>query len=273
MGATKDVVIVRLQPDDAPAALALSTEAHWNQNEADWRLFLTRGTVFGIVEREIGLVATAALLPYAEGHAWISMVLVTASRQRRGLATRLVDACLEEATRQDRTSFLDATPAGAAVYGALGFTPAGSSVRMRRAGDTAALGLLSVGQFDELQARDLRAFGFDRGVLLQELSSRPGSRIVAQHGAIALVRDGRTARHIGPLLADDAASAASLVAAIVQSESGPLLLDVDGERSELIGSLAAAGWIAERPFQRMRFGRINVTASEPAFAGAGPEYG
>ena len=35
-------------PDDAPAGLVLSAEAHWNQNEADWRFFLTKGTVFGV---------------------------------------------------------------------------------------------------------------------------------------------------------------------------------------------------------------------------------
>ena len=57
------------------------------------------------------------------------MVLVTASWRRRGLATRLVDACLDAATKQGLTSWLDATPAGAAVYGPLGFTP---TLQLRR---------------------------------------------------------------------------------------------------------------------------------------------
>ncbi len=273
MGATDGAAIVRLQPGNALAGLALSTEAHWNQTEADWRFFLARGIVFGVIGHGVGLIATATLLPYVEGNAWISMVLVTASQQRRGLATRLVDACLEEATRQRRTAFLDATPAGAAVYGALGFTPAGHSQRMRFVAGAASQALLSVGQFDELAARDFRAMGFDRSALLHELHGREGSRIVAQNGAIALIRDGRTARHIGPLLADDATAAARLVASIGHSESGPLLIDVDGDCIELINALTATGWTAERPFQRMRFGRSNVTASQPAFAGAGPEYG
>ena len=43
MAATEQLAIVRLGPDDARAGLALSTEAHWNQNEADWRFFLTAG--------------------------------------------------------------------------------------------------------------------------------------------------------------------------------------------------------------------------------------
>ena len=84
MGATEDVAIVRLRPGDALAALVLSTEAQWNQNEADWQFFLVHGIVFGAMTPDAGLVATAALLPYTEGNAWISMVLVTAS-QRRGL--------------------------------------------------------------------------------------------------------------------------------------------------------------------------------------------
>jgi GNAT superfamily N-acetyltransferase len=273
MAATDSAAIVHLQPGDAPAALALSIEAHWNQNEADWRFFLARGIVFGIVERDVGLIATAALLPYAEGHAWISMVLVTASRQRRGLATRLVDACIEEATRQSRTAWLDATPAGAAVYGGLGFTPTGKMLRMRHAAGPATKVPLLAGDFEELVARDGRAMGFDRRALLQELCGRDGSRLVAQDGAVALIRDGRTARHVGPLLADDAASATRLLAAIVQSENGALLTDVSGEDHGFIDSLTASGWSAERPFQRMRFGRSDVTVSAPAFAGAGPEYG
>ena len=75
------------------------------------------------------LVATAALLPYSAGNAWISMVLVTANWRRRGIATRLVDACLDAATQRGLTTWLDATPAGAAVYGPLGFTP---TLQLRR---------------------------------------------------------------------------------------------------------------------------------------------
>src|SRR6266576_827315 len=94
-----DLAISELNVDDAPAGLVLSTEAHWNQNEADWRFFLSKGTVFGVRDGA-QLVATAALLPYSSGNAWISMVLVTANWRRRGIATRLVDACLNAATKR-----------------------------------------------------------------------------------------------------------------------------------------------------------------------------
>ena len=84
---------------DAQAGLVLSTEAHWNQNEADWRFFLSQGVVFGVRDGA-RLVATAALLPYSAGNAWISMVLVTADFRRRGIATKLVDACLDAAAKR-----------------------------------------------------------------------------------------------------------------------------------------------------------------------------
>ena len=67
MVGTDPVDIIQLGPGDAPAGLVLSTEAHWNQNEADWRFFLTRGTVFGVRDHDRHLVATAALLPYTLG--------------------------------------------------------------------------------------------------------------------------------------------------------------------------------------------------------------
>jgi GNAT superfamily N-acetyltransferase len=274
MADTEHIAIVELGVEDAQAGLALSTEAHWNQNEADWRFFLSNGTVFGLRDGR-KLVATAALLPYSLGNAWISMVLVTANWRRRGVATRLVDACLNAAKKLGLTTWLDATPDGTTVYGPLGFTPTLQLRRLRLvtpAGTTATISL-STCSLDALIARDLGAMGFDRNPLLEEFSARPGSRVVSNGDAVALVRDGRTARHIGPLLADRADQALALVDAIVHSETGPWLIDAVHGRDEFLGGLTNAGWNIERPFQRMRFGRATKPPAELPFAVAGPEFG
>ena len=273
MDATDGPGIVQLAPADAAAGLLLSTEAHWNQTEEDWRVFLREGVVYGIRDGA-QLVATAALLPYSGNNAWISMVLVTASHRRRGLATRLVDACLETARRRGLTSWLDATPDGAAVYGPLGFTPTLQLRRLRLAKATAATSPSPAGAtLEALCARDRRGSGFDRTALLTAFARRSGSRIVAANGAIALVRDGRTARHIGPLFAGDAAAALALVNAIMRSENGPLLLDAVASQGAFLEGLTASGWTIERPFQRMRFGPATAPATEVPFAVAGPEFG
>ncbi|WP_426435251.1 GNAT family N-acetyltransferase [Bradyrhizobium genosp. P] len=274
MAATEELAIVELGVDDAPAGLTLSTEAHWNQNEADWRFFLTHGIVFGVRDRG-QLIASAALLPYSGGNAWISMVLVTASWQRRGIATRLVDACLDAARTRKLTTWLDATPAGASIYGPLGFTPAFELRRLRliTPAQITSVRALSAGNPDELIARDRQAIGFDRESLLRAFCDRPGSRLVSDEKAIALVRSGRVARHIGPLFADDIASAVALVDTIAHSEARPLIIDAVHSQLDFLKGLTVAGWTIERPFQRMRFGPRTAEAAALPFAVAGPEFG
>ncbi|MBR0983177.1 GNAT family N-acetyltransferase [Bradyrhizobium liaoningense] len=273
MAVTDAPHIVQLGVDDAIAGLALSTEAHWNQTDEDWRIFLRDGVVFGIRDG-MRLVATAALLPYSGNNAWISMVLVSGTHRRRGFATRLVDACLETARQNGLTSWLDATPDGAAVYEPLGFTPTLQLRRLKLMRPARAEAPpSSSATLEALRARDLRATGFDRTALLSAFAQRSGSRIVGANGAIALVRDGRTARHIGPLFADDAAAALALVDTIVRSETGPLLLDAVASQAAFLEGLTASSWTIERPFQRMRFGPATVTGEEMPFAVAGPEFG
>jgi GNAT superfamily N-acetyltransferase len=269
--------IVRLGVSDAAAGLVLSTEAHWNQNEADWRFFLSQGVVFGVRDAKGRLVATAALLPYTSGNAWISMVLVTASWRRRGIATRLVDACLAAAAKQELTTWLDATPDGATVYGPLGFSPTLQLRRLRldNAPSTKAEmpPPLSPDNMEDFAARDRSAMGFDRSSLLGEISGRSGSRLWSNGEALALVRDGRKARHIGPLFANSPEQALALVRKIVRSENGPLLIDAVHQQQRFLNGLTGSGWSIERPFQRMRLGRITASPAEPPFAVAGPEYG
>ncbi len=277
MADTDQTAVVSLGPNDAAAGLLLSTEAHWNQNEADWRFFLTRGIVFGVRDKGARLVASAALLPYSSGNAWISMVLVTESWRRRGLATRLVDACLAAAAKQELTTWLDATPAGATVYGPLGFKPTLQLRRLRleHAMSTKAEAppSLSSINLDEFVARDRFSMGFDRAALLAELGGRSGSRLLSNGDAFALVRDGRKARHVGPLLAESPEQALALVNEIVRSENGPLLIDAVFEQQEFLSGLTGSGWKIERPFQRMRFGEAVTLPAQPPFAVAGPEYG
>jgi GNAT superfamily N-acetyltransferase len=275
MAATDEIAIVQLGVEDAAAGLALSTEARWNQNEADWRFFLSRGIVFGVRETTGRLVATAALLPYSAGNAWISMVLVTESWRRRGIATKLVDACLDTVRRRKLTSWLDATPDGAKVYGPLGFTPTLQLRRLRLAQSGRATSQPPLGQCDPVvfANQDRRSIGFARDLLLADFAGRSGSRMVSNGKAMALIRDGRTARHIAPLFAETADQALALVEAIVAGESGPLLLDTVFSQTDFLAGLTGAGWTIERPFQRMRFGRATTPAAEPPFAVAGPEFG
>jgi len=148
-----------------------------------------KGTVLGIRDPSKQLIATAALLPYSERNAWISMVLVTESWRRRGLATRLVDACLEKANKLGIITWLDATPAGATVYGPLGFTPTIELRRLRLANASGSKrATLPAGKLDAFVASDISTIGFDRRELLQELSGRANSKLVSNGHALKVHR-------------------------------------------------------------------------------------
>src|SRR6266511_3739364 len=113
-----------LAPEELGDAAALVREAGWNQVAADWRIFLDLGRVYAVRTGAGRVIATAATLPYGGRFAWISMVLVAGEYRRRGLASRLMRRCIEELTAAGLVPVLDATPAGRAVYGALGFEDA-----------------------------------------------------------------------------------------------------------------------------------------------------
>ena len=161
------------------------------------------------------------------------------------------------------------------MYGPLGFIPTLNLLRLRlqpTAAREPAEPLTPCG-FAEFIRRDRAAIGFDRSDLLKDLSSRAGSKLVSSGGAVALLRDGRAARHIGPLFAAIDDRALALVHRIVGHEAGSLLIDAVAPTDEFLKGLIDRGWTIERPFQRMRLGSISSRPQELPFAVAGPEYG
>ena len=257
---------VRLDRGWTARAMLLSQEAGWNQVAADWDVFMTHGTVFGMVDGE-RLVATAAALPYGRDFGWLSMVLVTAARRGRGIATRLVAACLAVLRDSGRAAFLDATPAGAPVYAKLGFAPVCGMARWHGVGG----GGPTAGAAD--MACDTAAFGANRQFLLQDFAGRPGSGAVAAPGGFAVLRRGSRATQIGPLVAGPA-DAPALLDAAIGAAAGPVMIDVLEAGAALLPTLTARGYTEQRPFTRMALGS-SVLPGDPArlLVAAGPEFG
>jgi hypothetical protein len=90
------------------------------------------------------------------------------------------------------------------------------------------------------------------------------------------VRAGRKARQIGPFYAADETSAIALFAHILGEECGSLVLDLSSAHRDAHGFLLSRGFVFERPFARMRFGKGAPKAtggSAELVAVAGPEFG
>jgi GNAT superfamily N-acetyltransferase len=271
--------IEKLSLAEAPAGLALSDEAGWNQTSEDWRYFLQRGMVFGLRDAEARVIATAALLP-SPPVTWISMVLVTARWRRRGLANLLMTRCIDTAGARNLEPWLDATPAGAAVYRPMGFAETGLGLaRLRRTSSASSAQPRQTASAESMQKllhADRRAMDFDRRDLISQFASRAGSSIYEVDGAIGLVRAGRKARQIGPAYAENEMAAIALLDRVLIEETGSLVIDLSARRSKAHEFLLSRGFVFERPFSRMRFGHGTLTAtggSAELIAVAGPEFG
>jgi GNAT superfamily N-acetyltransferase len=138
MASTDVLKLDGLAERDIRHCLALSAEAGWNQTADDWTLFMRHGAVLGHPAADGHPVATGAILPYPKDFAWISMVLVTASRRRERIGTGILEICCAWIAHRGLVAVLDATPAGERVYRPLGFEPMFALSRRQGQGGGAA---------------------------------------------------------------------------------------------------------------------------------------
>jgi GNAT superfamily N-acetyltransferase len=274
---------LELSLDDVPAALRLSSEAGWNQTAEDWAIFIRYGTVFGRQGPDGTLVATAAVLPYAE-FGFVAMVLVTPVWRKRGQATALVEAAIGSLRGRGLVPVLDATPAGASVYGRLGFKRIFDLCRWERnitshshrlqgfepSGRPAGIPCLSV--FARL---DAGAFGAERHFLLEDFLRRPHTRAFALgNSGFSLARHGYRATQLGPLVAETQSEAIRLLDISLADLDGPIFLDVAEQWTDIATWLESRGFRRQRPFQRMAFDRTQAFGDPSRFMVAtGPEFG
>ena len=285
---TAELAQRRLTVADIPAAVRLSAEPGWNQVPADWQLMIEHGESFGRFTKDGRLVASGLTVPFSGRFGWISMILVTAEFRRRGLATQSMRNCIDALMGKGIVPALDATPDGRQVYLPLGFrdvyritryfaqrpealsAPAASAqtVRPMHEADLAAV-----------SAYDTEPFGADRAYMLRHLHGRlPASAHVADgEGGIqgyVLGRDGRASTQIGPLVAEDAATAIALLRAALARVAGPVCIDLGDAHEAVIEAVTRAGFAPQFPFIRMIHGR-SKPFDDPLriVAIAGPELG
>ena len=265
--------------------LALSKSAHWNQNEADWRVMLAIGRGWGITLGDGTLAASTVVLPYGARFAWISMVLVLPEHRRKGYASLLLQKALKENARLGLTSILDATPAGHEVYVQEGFQDRWGFKRFSLSAFSAkfssAKEIRPVKEKDwpRILELDRRAFGASRERLLRNLASRlPHAALVAESGeqiaGFVLGRDGREAFQVGPLVAREESTATRLLSAALLGLRPPVYVDIADHAPSLQAWAQARGFALQRPFTRMVHGASPAPGEEPlVFCPAGPELG
>jgi len=278
MAASEATRNVELTLADVESCQTLSDEAGWNQTADDWRLFISRGQSIGVKTAGGTLVASAAALPY-DRFGFVSMVLVTAAWRRRGLATALVNQCVDHLKSRGLTPVLDATPPGALVYRQQGFAELFALDRWQRGPEPVSSDgatELPPADLELMRGLDREAGGADRLFLLADFADREGSRTFAAPSGtgFAIVRRGRRAMQVGPVVAASASEALRLLSAVLAGVSEAIFIDVPSIWKEVADWLRERGFTLQRSFTRMAHGCTTPFGRpDRLFAVAGPEFG
>ena len=243
-----------LVAEDIPRAHALSSGLGWPHRLEDWQLFFEVGCGTVACDSAGTVIGTAMAFPYGDEIASIGSIIVSPSHQRLGIGRRLMEAI---APSSDHREFrLVATPDGAALYAALGFTPVatiaqhqgvaapkspppppGSAVaRVMRAQDRGAI-----------IALDADAHGAERDVLKLLLARGVEGTVVEAEDRLA----GFALRHrfglghvIGPIVARTEADAIALVSPHLDAHRGTFLrIDAPHDAGAFRQIIDAAGLV------------------------------
>ena len=272
---------------DIPAAFALSTAEGWNQLPADWAR-LVRLEPAGCFAARDGdrLAGTVTTISYGGVLAWIGMMVVHPDLRGRGIGAALMRQAIGYARGLGiATIKLDATPMGRPLYESLGFVVESELERWQGTASPAdgrdQPELARPEELEPLYALDRAAYGADRSRLLASLAADAagGPLAAARDGAApdgyALLRPGRTASYIGPIVATGAGTGLRLLDGMLARAAGtPVCLDRNLHGHLDAASLAERGLAVRRGLARMRLGPP-VTGSAPASicAIAGPAFG
>jgi hypothetical protein len=188
-----------------------------------------------------------------------------------------------------RTPLLDATPDGAAVYRQHGFVAGFAFERWQRDAaakldeaarrddvDRTATAVADARACDALVALDRSLWDLDRATLLRAFLARPATHawLAADASGFAVLRAGRRAEQLGPIVAATERAAIALLDRALADAPGAVFIDVPARQPAFAGALVERGFVRQRAFVRMARGDAPALhASARAFALAGPEFG
>jgi GNAT superfamily N-acetyltransferase len=255
-----------LNKEDIDDCVALSTQAGWNQLANDWRrlLWLWPAQCLG-AELHDQIIATGTLATYASNVGpvgWIGMILVEEAHRGRGVGTAITRAVLNLADRMGvRQLGLDASDQGQPIYASLGFV---ASAQVNRWSGAAAIDEQRYWKREKPDWRRLANFdrcasGVDREALLRDFDADTEMLLACVGGenemrGYGILRPGRTAWHIGPLVAEDQSAASDILDQLISKPNQPpsetAIIDVI-EGSAVEALLRDRGFVISRHLTRM----------------------
>jgi GNAT superfamily N-acetyltransferase len=253
--------LVELTPDHLEDALALSQQAQWPHRIEDWAmgLALSKGVAAIHKGRVLG---TAMATLYGDDVATINMVIVDETMRGLGIGKRLMDFALN--TTSGRECRLVATQDGLPLYQKLGFRETHRILQHQGLVSSIApsngVEWANLSDVADCVSLDHAACGMDRRDLITYLANNGRLAVIRHEGSVsgfgAIRRFGR-GEVVGPVVANNAADARSLLSFLVAGREGQFLRVDTSEESGL------ASWLTELGLSHVGGGIAMVRDGKP----------
>lgn len=281
--ATEGLHVRPMRPEEIAIAIDWAAAEGWNPGLTDATCFATvdpQGFLIGELNGETA--ATVSCVNYSASFAFLGFYIVRADLRGRGLGLQIWNAAIAHAG--SRVIGLDGVVAQQGNYRKSGFKLAyaniryGGTVAPRPEASQAGVALSEI-PFVDVETYDATVFPAPRSAFLHAWIGAPGhiGRAVVRDGRLAgwgVVRPSRTGRKIGPLVADDRATAEVILSALLSAAgSGEIFLDVPGTNRDAIALAQGLGLVPVFETARMYTGAIRPVRLERVFGVTSFELG
>ncbi|WP_413381983.1 GNAT family N-acetyltransferase [Alkalihalobacillus sp. 1P02AB] len=249
-----NLTLTKCNMTDIPALIQLSTSVGWDYDQPTLQTVLKDGDVFGFKDQVGNIIASAAIIIFEEKVASIGLVIVKETYRGKGLAKKLMQACLNCVSESERVMLI-ATEEGKPLYKHLGFVEAASIQKylcpsFRRpifAEEPNNIIKYNPSMLRELIELDRKSFGSRRALFLQKRLQQASCCLVAKGGngqvvGFGLLIPGQSNTIIGPLVAPDNKTALSLISSLCTYGEGEFRIDVPTEKTIFAQTLVYLGF-------------------------------
>lgn len=255
---TEDRVVLNVEQfnnNDVSKLIELSSSVGWDYDDYEIKTILSSGKIYGHKNPEGKIVSSAAIIPYDTNLASIGMVIVHSDFRGLGLGKEVTQQCMASVSKET-SIMLISTDEGKPLYESLGFRTVDVVHKFLcenffsealEVSNEFTLETYKVEDFHQMMELDAAAFGDQRSkFLLNRIEQCKQCIVVKDHNShiigYGLSVQGPINLIVGPIVAPDFKTAASIMKELAANHHGNLRIDVPSGHHDFMAFLHTCGF-------------------------------
>ncbi|MED1863789.1 GNAT family N-acetyltransferase [Fictibacillus nanhaiensis] len=255
---TEDEVELKVEQfndSDVSNLIELSSSVCWDYDDQEIKTILSSGKIFGHKNSKGKIVSSAAIVPYDTNLASIGMVIVHSDYRGFGLGKKVTQQCIARVSKET-SIMLISTEDGKPLYESLNFRTVDAVHKFLcedfvcatlEVNNEFTLETYKVGDFHQVMVLDSAAFGGKRSKFLHNRIEQSKRCIVVKNQNREIVGFGLSVQGpinllVGPVVAPDFKTAASIMKELAANHHGNLRIDVPSGHHDFMTFLHTCGF-------------------------------